>query len=63
MPENHDRELARAEARFKSKQARDADAPKAVQEYRAAQKAALARMHQLRELRLAREAKKKRRAP
>jgi hypothetical protein len=47
---------ARADAQFKARQERKADAPVATREYRDAQKAALARMAQLRAERLAREA-------
>jgi hypothetical protein len=47
---------ARAEALFSRREAQQADAPKAIAEYRAAQQAALARMHELRALRLARDA-------
>ncbi len=47
---------ARAEALFKRREEQKADAPRAMAEYRAAQRAALDRMHELRRLRLAREA-------
>ena len=47
---------ARAAARFKQRERQKADAPVAMAEYRAAQQAALQRMHELRRLRLAREA-------
>ncbi len=47
---------ARAEALFKRREAPRADAPKAMVEYRAAQQATLARMQELRALRLARDA-------
>lgn len=47
---------ARAEALFKRREQQKADAPIAMAEYRAAQEAALERMHELRKLRLAREA-------
>ena len=43
-------------ALLKRRQEQAEDAPKAMAEYRAAQRAALDRMHQLRALRLAREA-------
>lgn len=46
---------ARAEALFKRREQQKADAPVAMAEYRAAQRAALERMHELRRLRLARE--------
>lgn len=42
---------------FRTREEQKADAPVAMQEYRAAQQAALERMRQLRELRLAHEAK------
>lgn len=45
----------RAEVSFKRREQQRADAPIAMQEYRAAQKAALDRMQHLRELRLARD--------
>jgi hypothetical protein len=47
---------ARAEALFKRREQQKADAPVAMAEYRAKQQAALQRMHELRRLRLAREA-------
>lgn len=47
---------ARAEALFRQREKQKADAPIAMAEYRAAQRAALERMHELRRLRLAREA-------
>jgi hypothetical protein len=47
---------ARAEALFKRREEQRADAPVAMAEYRAAQQAALDRMHELRRLRLARDA-------
>jgi len=46
---------ARAEAMFKHRQEQAADAPKAMAEYRAAERARYDRMGQLRELRLARD--------
>lgn len=46
---------ARAEAMFKHRQQQAADAPKAMAEYRAAERAKYDRMHQLRALRLARD--------
>lgn len=46
----------RAEAHFKVRADQKADAPKAMQDYRAAQQAAIDRIPRLRELRLAREA-------
>ena len=47
---------ARAEAQFKAREARKADAPKATQDYQAEQNAVLARTKRLREERLMREA-------
>ncbi len=62
MPQKTDpAALTRAEALFKHRQAQLADAPKAMAEYRAAERAKYARMQQLRELRLAREAQMSRR--
>jgi len=46
---------ARAEALFRRRAQQAADAPVAMAEYRAAQQAALTRMRELRELRLARK--------
>jgi hypothetical protein len=43
-------------ALMKRREEQQADAPKAMAEYRAKQRAAIERMHQLRALRLAREA-------
>jgi hypothetical protein len=43
-------------ALLKRREEQQADAPKAMAEYRAAQRAALERMHELRAMRLAREA-------
>ena len=57
MPQKTDRSSrTRAEALFKRREQQKADAPIAMAEYRAAQQAALDRMHELRQLRLAREA-------
>jgi hypothetical protein len=57
MPQKADpAALTRAEALFKQRQAQLVDAPKAMAEYRAAERAKYARMQQLRELRLAHEA-------
>jgi hypothetical protein len=53
---------ARAEALFKRREQKKAEAPVAMAEYRAAQQAALERMHELRRLRLAREAEAGRQA-
>ena len=47
---------ARAEAHFKAKERQKADAPQAMQEYRAQQTAMIERMRRLRAARLAREA-------
>ena len=47
---------ARAAALFKRREEHKADAPVAMAEYRAAQRASLERMHELRRLRLARDA-------
>jgi hypothetical protein len=56
MPQNsNDAKRARAEALFKSREAQKADAPGAMADYRAAQRAAYDRMRELRALRLARE--------
>ena len=55
-PKSDDITRARAEAAFKERDQQKADAPAAMAEYRAAQQAALDRMHELRRLRLAREA-------
>ncbi len=57
MPQQPDhRARARAEALFKRREQQKADAPVAMAEYRAAQQAELNRMHELRRLRLARDA-------
>ena len=48
---------ARAEAQFKARQERKADAPVAMREYRDAQRAALDRMEQLKAARLKRDAR------
>ena len=57
MPQYHtDHARARAAALFKRREEQKADAPVAMAEYRAAQRAALDRMHELRRLRLARDA-------
>jgi hypothetical protein len=56
MPEKTDTAArARAEAMFKRRQEQQADAPKAMAEYRAAERARYERMRQLRALRLSRE--------
>ncbi len=51
-----DTSRTRAEALFRRREQQKADAPVAMAEYRAAQQAALERMHELRRLRLARDA-------
>jgi len=57
MPQKSDpASRARAEALFKRRQEQAADAPKAMAEYRAAERAKYARMRELRALRLARDA-------
>ena len=57
MPQHSgDSARARAEALFKRREEQKADAPAAMAEYRAAQRAALERMYELRRLRLARQA-------
>ena len=64
MPKNiGDASQARAEALFKRREQQKADAPIAMAEYRARQKAALDRMHELRRLRLARDAELARKDP
>jgi hypothetical protein len=56
MPQKTDRSSRiRAEALFKRREQQKAEAPVAMAEYRAAQNAALERMGELRQLRLARE--------
>jgi hypothetical protein len=63
MPQqSDDRTRTRAEALFRRREQQKADAPVAMAEYRAAQRAALTRMHELRRLRLAREAELARKA-
>jgi hypothetical protein len=63
MPQQpDDRAHARAQALFKRREQQKADAPVAMAEYRAAQQAALNRMHELRRLRLARDAELARKA-
>jgi hypothetical protein len=58
MPKSlpNDTNQAKRLALLKRREEQQADAPKAMAEYRAAQRAALERMHQLRAMRLAREA-------
>ena len=57
MPQTtHTPSRTRAEALFKRRAEQKADAPVAMAEYRAAQEAALERMRELRQLRLARDA-------
>jgi hypothetical protein len=48
---------SRAEALFKRREAQKADAPAAMAEYRAAEQAKYERMHELKALRLARDAR------
>ena len=57
-PENADR--ARAERLFKNREQQKADAPKATADYHASQQAMRDRTQELRRLRLARDAQKKR---
>jgi hypothetical protein len=59
QPNAQEAEAARelAEARFKEREARRVDAPKAIAEYYAAQKAAIDRISGLRAQRLARDEK------
>jgi hypothetical protein len=54
---------ARAEAMFKHRQQQAADAPKAMAEYRAAERAKYDRMSRLRALRLARDSRARRAEP
>jgi hypothetical protein len=57
MPQySNDGSRTRAEALFKRREQQKAEAPVATAEYRAAQRAALERMHELKRLRLARDA-------
>jgi len=56
-PNDSNASRARAEALFKPPQQQPVHAAGATAEYRAAQRAALERMHELRRLRLARDAK------
>jgi hypothetical protein len=58
QPENADR--ARAERLFKTREQQKADAPKATADYYAAEQAVRDRTRELRRLRLARAAQKKR---
>jgi hypothetical protein len=59
MPlKSDDAHRARAEALFKRREAQKANAPSAMAEYRAAERAKYERMHELRRLRLACEARK-----
>ena len=55
-PLPNDTSQAKRIALLKRREEQQADAPKAMAEYRAAQRRAIDRMHQLRALRLAREA-------
>jgi hypothetical protein len=54
---------SRAEAMFKHRQQQAADAPKAMAEYREAERAKFDRISQLRALRLARDARARRAEP
>ena len=56
MPYNTEADRTRAEAIFKAREQRKADAPKAMKDYQAAQDAVRDRTKRLREERLAREA-------
>jgi hypothetical protein len=58
MPNSSPDDSAQAKrlALLKRREEQQIDAPKAMAEYRAAQRASIERMHQLRALRLAREA-------
>ncbi len=57
MPQNDQTAVrSRAEAMFKRREQQKADAPVAMAEYRAAERAKYERMRELRALRLAREA-------
>jgi hypothetical protein len=58
MSESTDLIRARAERRFKAREAQKADAPKAIAEYYAAAQRLRDRTQELRRLRLAREAEK-----
>ncbi len=57
MPQDLTAQRARAERIFNRKRAMKADAPKAVQDYHAAQQAVIDRTKKLREQRLLREAR------
>ena len=56
MPHNSEADRTRAEAIFKAREQRKADAPKAMKDYQTAQQAIRDRTVRLREERLAREA-------
>jgi hypothetical protein len=56
MPDNTKADRTRAEAIFKAREERRADAPQATQDYRAKQDAILERTKRLRQERLTREA-------
>jgi hypothetical protein len=56
----HETERARAERLFKTREQQKADAPKAIADYHAAEQALRDRTQELRRLRLARDAEKKR---
>jgi hypothetical protein len=63
MPQHADADRARAEQLFKIRELRKADAPKASADYYAAEQAVRDRTRELRRLRLARDAHKKRDLP
>jgi len=62
MPQHETADRAKAERLFAMREQQRADAPKAMAEYYAAQQRIRDRTRELREQRLAREAKKKKRA-
>jgi hypothetical protein len=60
MPQHQNEDRARAERMFKIREQQNADAPKATADYYAAQQKLRVRTQELRQLRLAREAERKR---
>jgi hypothetical protein len=60
MPQHENADRARAERLFKTRERQKADAPKAIADYYAAEQVVRDRTHELRRLRLARDAQKKR---
>ena len=60
MPQHENADRARAERLFKMRELRKADAPKATADYYAAERAVRDWTRELRRLRLARDAQKKR---